>query len=85
MLRAEDAWWGKRNVHIFLAGEAEGRRPLGSYRSRWESVIIDLKATGWERIEWIYLAYNTEKWWAVMNAVMKFRVSEYLGVWKFLE
>jgi hypothetical protein len=45
----------------------------------------NLKVIGWERIEWIYLDYNTEKWWDVMNAVMKFRVSEYLGVWKFLE
>jgi hypothetical protein len=65
----------EKSIH-FLAEEAEGNRPLGSQRSRWENVIIDLKATGWERSEWIYLAYDTEEWWAVMNAVMKFRVSK---------
>jgi hypothetical protein len=25
-------------------------------------VIIDLTTIGWEITEWVYLAYNTEKW-----------------------
>ena len=72
---------------LFVPGEAEGKRPLGSHRSRWENVITDLTTTRWERTEWIYLAYNTEKCWDVMNALMKFRVSKDLGGggWKFLE
>jgi hypothetical protein len=43
MIWAEHARWGKRKVYIFLAGEADGKRPPGSHRSRWENVIIDLK------------------------------------------
>lgn len=52
---------GGREMCTLLAEESEGKRPLGSHRSRWENVIICLTATGWERIEWIYVAYNTEK------------------------
>jgi len=32
---------GEEKCIHFLAGEAEGKRPLGSHRSRLENVIID--------------------------------------------
>jgi hypothetical protein len=39
-----------------LIGKSEGRRPLTTYRHRWEDTIkTDLKEIGWEGAEWIYL------------------------------
>jgi 3-oxoacyl-ACP reductase-like protein len=72
-----DRAWGREKeiIHV-LVGEAEGNRPFGSNRSRWENnVIIDLKATGCERMGWIHLAHDTDKWCALMSRVINLRGS----------
>jgi hypothetical protein len=39
-----------------LVGKAEGRRPLGRPRHRWEDNIkMDLRDIGWGGMEWIHL------------------------------
>jgi hypothetical protein len=35
---------------------------------------MDLKETGWERVDWIHLAQDRYQWRAVMNTVMNLRV-----------
>jgi hypothetical protein len=51
------------------------KRPLGIHRRRWEANIrIDLRAIGWERVDWIHLAEDRDKWRAVVNTVMNLRV-----------
>jgi hypothetical protein len=35
---------------------------------------MDLKVLGWEGVDWIDLAQDTDKWLALENAVMNFRV-----------
>jgi hypothetical protein len=53
-------------------GKPEGKRPLGRHRHRWEDNITNnLKIIGWE----INVAQLTEKWWAVVNMVMKLLVA----------
>jgi hypothetical protein len=44
-------------------------------RFRWEDNIrMDLKEVGCGSMDWIELAQDRESWWAVVNAVMNFRV-----------
>jgi hypothetical protein len=31
---------------------------------------MDLKETGWESMDWINLAEDRDKWWAVVKSVM---------------
>jgi hypothetical protein len=48
---------GERKVHEVLVGTPKGRRPLGRLRHRWEyGIKMDLRAIGWEDVEWIHLA-----------------------------
>jgi hypothetical protein len=55
-------------------GRPEGRRPLGRPRHRWEDNIkMGLHVMGWG-IDWIELAQDRDRWRAVVNAVMNFRV-----------
>jgi hypothetical protein len=53
----------------------EGRRPLGRHRSRWEENIkMDLQKVGSEGMDWIDLAQDRDRWWAVVKAVMNLRI-----------
>jgi hypothetical protein len=65
-----------RNVYMVLVGKPEGKRPLGRPRRRWEDGIkMDLEEIGWGGcVEWIHLAEDRDRWRALVNAVMNFRV-----------
>jgi hypothetical protein len=55
--------------------EVEGRRPLGRPRRRWEDNIkMDLQQVGWGGMDWIDMARDRDRWWAVVSAVMNLRV-----------
>jgi hypothetical protein len=58
-----------------LVEKPGGIRPLGRQRHRRESNIkMDLQDVGWRVMEWIYLAQERVRWWALLNAVMNLRV-----------
>jgi hypothetical protein len=65
----------KRNAYRLLVGKPEGRRPLGRPRGRWVfNIRMDLGEVGWNDVDWIGLAQDRDKWRALLNAVMNFRV-----------
>jgi hypothetical protein len=65
----------ERKVYEVLVGKPEGKRPLGRPRRRWEDGIgMDLREIGWGNIEWIQLAQDRDRWWALVNTVMNLRV-----------
>jgi len=69
-----------RGVYRILVGKPEGKRPLGSPRSRWEDNIkIDLEKVGCEDMDWIELAQDRDRWRALVNAVMNLRVPYNVG------
>jgi hypothetical protein len=58
-----------------LVGEPEGERPFGKPGSRWkDNIRVDLREIGWETVNWVHLAQDKDKWWAVVNTVMNLRV-----------
>jgi hypothetical protein len=67
----------RRNVYRVLVGKPEGKSALERPRRRWENGIkIDLREIGWGDVDWIHLAQDRDRWWAVVNAVMNLRVLE---------
>jgi hypothetical protein len=58
-----------------LVGEPEEKKPLGRPRSRWEDKIkMDLAEIGRGGVDWIGLAQDRDKWRALVNTGMNFRV-----------
>jgi hypothetical protein len=64
-----------RGAYRILLGRPEGRRPLGRPRHRWEDNIkMDLQVVGWEVVDWIDMAQDRDRWWALVNEVMNIQV-----------
>jgi hypothetical protein len=50
-------------------------KPNGTHRRRWEYTIkMDFQESDWGRMHWIDVAYDGDRWWALVNAVMNFRI-----------
>jgi hypothetical protein len=65
----------ERNMYKVLVGKPEGKRPLGRPRRRWEDGIrMDLRKIGLGSVDWIRLAEDRDRWWAVVSEVMNLRV-----------
>jgi hypothetical protein len=67
--------WGKTNAYRLLAGNSEGKRPLGRPKRRWVvNFKIDLLEIVWGGVDCIGLAQYRDSWRALVNAVMSLRV-----------
>jgi len=64
-----------RGVHRVLVGKPEGKRPLGRPRRGWkDNIKMDLQEVGGGRGDWMELAQDTDRWWALVGTVRDFRV-----------
>jgi hypothetical protein len=64
-----------RHAYWLLTGNPEGKRPVGRRSGRWvDNIKMNLGEIGWDGMDWISLAQDREKWKALENAVMNFRV-----------
>jgi len=59
-------------VYRVVVGKSEGKEPLGRPRHRWEDNIK--MEVGCGGMDWIELAQERERWRAIVNVVMNFRV-----------
>jgi hypothetical protein len=60
-----------RGVYRVLVKKTMGKRQLGRPKVRWDDNIkMDLQEVGCESIDWIELAQDGDRWWALLNAVM---------------
>ena len=63
-----------------LVGKPEGKRLPGRPSRRWEDNIkMDLHEVGCEGMDWIDVVQDTDRWRALVNAVMNRRVPENAG------
>jgi hypothetical protein len=67
---------GERScVYSVLVWKPKGKRPFGRPRRKWEDNIkMDLQEVGWGLMNWIELAQNRDRWWALVNTAMNLRV-----------
>jgi hypothetical protein len=65
----------KRNACRLLVGKPEGKRPLGRPRRKWvDNIRMDPLELGWDDVDWIGLAQDSDRWRALVNSVLNLRV-----------
>jgi len=70
-----------RGVHRVLVGKPEEKRPMGRHRRRWEDNIkMDLQEVGGDCEDWMELAEDRDRWWALVSTVMNLRVPKMRGI-----
>ena len=56
-------------------GRVEGKRSLARRRGLWkDNIKMALQNVGYEGMDWIDVAQDRDRWRALENAVMNFRV-----------
>ena len=64
-----------RDVHKVLVGKPEGKRSLGRPRRRWEdNMEMDLQDVERGCGDWMELAQDRDRWWALVGTGMNCRV-----------
>jgi hypothetical protein len=65
----------KRSAYRILMGKPERGIPLGRPRHRWvDNIKMDIREIGWDRMDWIDLAQNSDQWRGRVYSVMNLRV-----------
>jgi hypothetical protein len=73
MGEACSAYGEKEGLYRIMLGKPEGKRPLGRPRLRLEiNNKMDLQDVGCGGMDWIQLAQDRDRWWALVNAIMNF-------------
>ena len=58
-----------------MVGKAERKKRLGRPRHKWEDNIkMDFQEVRCWGMDWIEVAQDRGRWWALVNAVMNLRV-----------
>jgi len=64
-----------RGMYRVLVGKPEGKRPLGKPTHRREDNIkMDIQEMGCGGMDWIELAQDRDRLWALVKVVMNLRV-----------
>jgi hypothetical protein len=65
----------RRGAYWVLVEKPEGRRPLGKTIRIWkDNIKMDLRDMGCGGSDWIDLVQDRDRWRALVNTVMNFRV-----------
>ena len=73
--------YGREERYIqVLVGKPEGRRPLGRPSCRWnDNIKMNLQEVGCGGMNWIDLAQDRDRGWALVNAVWNLKVPQNAG------
>jgi len=70
----------RRGVYKVLVEKPEGKRTLGKPRCRWtDNIKTDIQEVELGDMDWVALAQDRDRWWALVNAALNFWVPLNVG------
>jgi hypothetical protein len=64
-----------RNANKISVGKLKGKRSLGRPRRRLkDNIKMDLTEREFGSVDWIHMAHDRGRWWALLNTVINMRV-----------
>ena len=70
------AYGEEEGVYRVLVGKPEGKRPLVRPRRGWQdNYKMDIQDVGFGDMDWIQLAQASDRWRALVNAVINLQVA----------
>jgi len=67
-------------------GKHEGKKSLGRPRHRWkDNIKLDLQEVGCGDTDWIKLAEDSDRWRAIVNAIITFVFHKMQGISQLAE
>jgi len=61
----------RRGIYRVLVGKPGRKRPAGRPRHRWDdNIMMDLQEVKCGHMDWIKLAHDRDRWWALVHVVM---------------
>jgi hypothetical protein len=63
-----------RSLYNILVRKPKGRDHAEDMRTWEDNIKMDLRKMGWEGVEWMHLAQNTDQWRALVKTVINFWV-----------
>ena len=77
--------WERRGVYRVLVGKAEGKRPFGRPRRRWEDNIkMDLQEVEYGGMDWSELAQDGDRWWELVIIIIFINCNWVVTRWQWL-
>jgi hypothetical protein len=69
------------NDYRIMVRKPEGNRQLGKPKYRWEDNIkMGLREIGWDVMDSIDMAQDTDQWWVLVNTVMNLWLPQRQGI-----
>jgi hypothetical protein len=62
-------------IYVLLVMHYANLATLTTRRRREDNIRMDLREIGWKDVGWIHLVQDRGQWWALVNTVMKLRIS----------
>jgi len=74
------AYGENRSIYSILLGNVKERDHLEDLMSVENNNEINPEEVGWEGVDWISIAEDSDKWWALVNAVVNLLFHKMCGI-----
>jgi len=74
------AYGENRSIYSILLGNVKERDHLEDLMSVENNNEINPEEVGWEGVDWISIAEDSDKWWALVNAVVNLFFHKMCGI-----
>lgn len=74
-MNPRDSWESQKNEYKMFVRKLERKNHLGAKHRLEVNIKMDLRETGYESVEYVYISEDMCQWWTLVNDIVKFWVA----------